>query len=132
MTWLFLKLAYGLFFIAAGADKFFSILTNWSKYVSPSVLALLHTTPETLIPLIGCVEIAIGVLILTFATHFGAWLGALWMLIVVGNLLSLGHYGFSPELIIHNPYLDIIVRDVMIAIGILALASLTTIRKHIE
>ena len=36
-----LRLAYGLVPIVAGADKFFNLLTDWSKYLPAQVAAML-------------------------------------------------------------------------------------------
>ncbi len=116
-TWLMLKVTYGLVGIAAGADKFFNIITNWEQYLSPKISALIPLIPTHFMYIVGIVEIAVGILILTKFTRLGAYLIAAWLVIIVANLLSMGMY------------YDIAVRDVVMAVGALALAQLTLIQE---
>lgn len=109
---LLLKYTYGLVFIVAGADKFINLVTQWTKYVSPFVLNILPVSLAHLIMAVGILEIVIGILILSPKTRIGAYLAAVWLLIIVANLLSMGMY------------FDIAVRDVVMAVGAIALAWL--------
>lgn len=110
--WL-LKLAYGLLFLAAGADKFFNLITNWSVFVSPVVLEYIPMNLLTLVSAAGILEIVIGGLILSHLTRIGALIGFVWLLLIALNFLTMGY-----------PY-DIAVHDIILAVGSLALACLS-------
>lgn len=116
-TWLMLKYTYGLVAIIAGCDKFFNLIVNWEKYVSPIISPLIPLNMTHFMYLIGIIEIAVGLLILSKYTRYGAYLIAAWLGIIVLNLLSMG------------TYYDIAVRDTVMMIGALALAQLTTIQQ---
>lgn len=122
-SWWILKMAYGLLFVAAGADKFFNLITPWSKYISPVVLQYL--TPyvaieaATLLMGVAIFEILVGLMILTCATRLGAHLAALWLLIVAANLITMGY-----------PY-DIAVRDIILAVGACVLGCLSASRRDV-
>lgn len=112
-AWWLLKIVYGGLFIVAGADKFFNMITPWSKYVSPMVLQHVTIDPTMLMQGVGVFEVLLGVLILTCATRLGAHLAALWLLIVSANLLTMGY-----------PY-DVAVRDIVLAVGACVLGCLS-------
>ena len=116
-TWLMLKLTYGLLFVIAGADKFMNLVTHWGQYVSPHVLQLIPVTATQFIYGVGIIEIIIGAVILFFATRVGAYLAAAWLVLIVVNLLTM------------LTYFDIAVRDLVMAVGAIALGQLTTIKE---
>ncbi len=60
------------------------------------------------------IEILIGVVILTKMTRVGAWLGIVALALIVLNLLSMG-----------DAYLDIAARDIMMMLGLYAVARLS-------
>lgn len=128
--WWTLKLTYGIVFLVAGADKFFNIVTHWAKYVSPAVLQLIPIKLQLLLQLVGGLEIIIGILILSNLTRIGAAMATIWLLIICANLIAMGHYSLSPLSIV-SPYLDIVVRDVVMAVGAFALEALTTVKNEI-
>jgi uncharacterized membrane protein YphA (DoxX/SURF4 family) len=117
-AWWVLKITYGLLFIAAGADKFFNMITIWSKYLSPLVLEHIPLEPHKLLMAVGIIEILIGLAILTHWTKIGAYLAMAWLLIISANLLSMGM----------GVYVDIAVRDIVMAMGALVLACLTKVK----
>lgn len=119
-TWLMLKITYSILFIAAGADKFFNMVTHWEKYLSPFVVQHLPAALTHFLYAFGIIEIAIGIMIATKFTRLGAYLGVCLIFLVVVNLLTT----FT--------FLDIIVRDVVIIAGAIALAQLTTIKQELE
>ena len=55
-----LKLCYGLVPIAAGADKFLNLLTDWGKYLPGFVTKVLPVTPHQFMMAVGAIEIAAG------------------------------------------------------------------------
>lgn len=117
-VWWMLKLTYGLFFIAAGTDKFINFLTYWPKYVSPKVLAVIPLSAESLLYIFAIIEIIIGLLILSKFTRIGAYLAVVFMSIVVLNLLTM------------LTVCDVVARDVVMIVGALALAWLTEIKEE--
>lgn len=119
-TQLLLKYTYGLLFVVAGLDKFFNIITLWPKYVSPFVLQAFHTDISTLIIIIAAIEIILGLLVLTKHTRLGAYGIAIWFGIIALNLLTMG------------AFFDIAVRDIVLAIGAVALAWLTEIKNGLK
>lgn len=111
-SWWLLRLTFGLVFVVAGADKFFNLITQWSKYLSPTVLQIVPLSASQLMMVAGIVEVILGILILFIATRLGAYLTAAWLTAIAINLIIFGGY------------LDIAVRDIVMAVGALALAWL--------
>lgn len=99
-----LRVALGLTATLAGLDKFFNILANWGGYVSPAIAGLLPVPVETLMMVVGVVEMAVGVAILLAAPRIGAYVASAWLLLVAVNLVIAGFF-------------DIAVRDVVMAIA---------------
>ena len=59
-----LKLTYGLVPIVAGADKFMHLLTDWDKYLAPSIANMLPMSAHTFMSIVGIIEIIAGALVL--------------------------------------------------------------------
>jgi uncharacterized membrane protein YphA (DoxX/SURF4 family) len=118
-VWQMLRITYGLLFLVVGVDKFFNLVVDWGKYVSPFILEVLPPDLPPLLMIVGVIEIVIGLLIFSKATRAGAYAAATFLAVIIVNLLSMG------------TYLDIAARDTVMAIGALALACLTTIKHEI-
>ena len=116
-AWWVLRVALGLGPLLAGADKFFNILTDWTMYLSPAAAAVLPMEAATFMQIVGVIEMAVGVAILTFATRVGAWIAMVWLIGIAINLASTGMF------------LDLAVRDLEIAVAAYALARLTEARE---
>jgi len=116
-AWWALRVALGLGPLLAGADKFFNILTDWSMYLSPGAAALLPMEAATFMQIVGVIEMAVGVAILTVATRVGAWIAMVWLIGIAINLASTGMF------------LDLAVRDLEIAVAAYVLARLTEARE---
>lgn len=108
-----LRMALGLTAFLAGLDKYFDLLAVWPSYVSPVVTSVLALSPETLMYAVGPVEMAVGVLILGRWTRIGAYVAAAWLVLVALSLVTSGRF------------LDVAVRDVVMAVAAYALARLT-------
>jgi hypothetical protein len=67
--------------------------------------------------IVGIVELAVGLAILTAWTRLGAYVASAWLILVAINLALAG-------------YFDIAVRDVVMAIGAFTLARLTEVRQE--
>ena len=116
-AWIALRFALGLTATLAGLDKFFNLLADWGTYVSPLAAQLLPFSTGTFMGIVGVVEIAVGLAILTGWTRIGAYAAAAWLLGVAVNLAAAG-------------YLDVAVRDVVMAIAAFTLAKLTEVRAE--
>ena len=107
-----LKYTYGLVPIAAGADKFFNLLTNWEDYLSPSVSNLLPFSPTTFMSIVGIIEIVAGILVLV-RPRIGGYVVMAWLIAI------------ALQLIIGQHYYDVAVRDLVMAAGAFSLAKLS-------
>ena len=114
-----LRMAIGLMATLAGADKFLNILADWGSYVSPLAAQLLPFSTDVFMALVGIVEVAVGISILTALPVVGSYVASAWLLLVAVNLTLGGHF-------------DVAVRDVVLAIGAFTLARLIQVRDRIE
>ena len=106
-----LKYTFGLVPIVAGLDKFTNILTNWSQYVSEGMASLLPFEPSTFMMIVGVIEIIAGILVLT-KTKIGAYIVSAWLTCI------------ALSLILTWTFVDVAVRDLVMAIGAFCLAKL--------
>jgi uncharacterized membrane protein YphA (DoxX/SURF4 family) len=113
-SWWALKLAFGLVPIVAGLDKFFNLLTDWTQYLSPLIARMVPAT--AFMQAVGVIEIVAGILVLSKLTRLGAYVVAAWLVGIAVNLLTTGHF------------LDVAVRDVVMAVGAFTLARLSEVR----
>jgi len=111
-----LKYTFGLVPIVAGADKFLNLLTQWDSYLAPWMAQLLPFSPATFMMLVGIIEIIAGIIVLT-KTQIGAYIVSAWLVLIALSLLSSGNY------------LDVAVRDIVMAIAAYVLAKLTEIKN---
>lgn len=112
-TWSLLRCTYAVAPIALGLDKCFTgLIVDWTKYVSPVVMSYLPLNIAQFVVLVGIIEILAGIIV-WFYPRFGAYLVAAWLGLIIVNLATM------------QGLLDIIARDVVIAIGAVALAWLT-------
>jgi hypothetical protein len=112
-----LWLTYGLVPLLAGLDKFLTLLTDWPKYLSPTVAGLLPVSAATFMHAVGIIEIVVGLLVLTRWTRLGAWIAAAWLVLIAINLATMGLF-------------DIAVRDLAMAVGAYTLARLAEMRQE--
>jgi uncharacterized membrane protein YphA (DoxX/SURF4 family) len=111
-----LKFSYGIIPIVAGADKFSNILVDWSKYLDPTIASVLPLRADTFMILVGIIEICAGILVL-FQPRRGGYLVSAWLVLVAFSLLVSGNY------------LDVAVRDLVMAIGAFSLARISGINN---
>ena len=107
-----LKYTFGLVPIVAGLDKFANILTDWSQYISEGFAGMLPFEPTTFMMVVGVIEIVAGVLVLT-KTKIGAYVVSAWLVAIALTLI------FSWT------YVDVAVRDLVMAIAAFSLAKLS-------
>lgn len=106
-----LRLTYGLVPIVAGADKFMNLLTKWEQYLSPTLLKMLPFSTQTFMMITGVIEMLAGLLVL-FRPKLGSMIVCAWLACLALNLLTTGHY------------LDVAVRDLVMAAGAFCLYTL--------
>ncbi len=111
-----LKLTYGIVPIAAGADKFLNLLTQWDGYISPAIAGLLPMEAASFMIVVGVVEIFAGILVF-IRTRVGAYVVSGWLVVIALSLLFTWHHA------------DVAVRDIVMAIGAFTLAKLTEINQ---
>ena len=107
----------GLTATLAGIDKFFNLLADWGSYMSPVVTRLLPVSTPTFMGMVGVIEVAVGVAILTGRTRIGAYVASAWLLGIAANLVLAGFY-------------DVAVRDVIMSIAAFTLARLAEVRQE--
>jgi uncharacterized membrane protein YphA (DoxX/SURF4 family) len=115
-AWVALKWTYGLVPIVAGLDKFTNLVTDWQQYLNPLALRIVPLSATTFMYVVGVVEIAAGVLVLTRLTKLGALVVSAWLVAIALNLVTSGRF------------LDVAVRDLALSVGAFSLARLTDAR----
>lgn len=119
-AWWSLRAIFGIVPVVAGLDKFFNLLTNWEQYLSPIAQSVLPFSGSAFMRIVGVIEIAVGLMILTKWTRLGAYVAAAWLALIAVNLLSSGHY------------LDVAARDVALAVAAFALGRLEEARAEVR
>ncbi|KRB55422.1 MULTISPECIES: hypothetical protein [Flavobacterium] len=113
-TFNLLKITFGIVPIVAGLDKFVNLLTTWENYLNPGVAAIIPFSPHTFMILVGIIEIVAGIIVLT-KPAIGGYIVAAWLTLIGLTLLFSG------------TYLDVAVRDFVMAIGAFSLAKIARI-----
>ncbi|HEY4327551.1 MAG TPA: hypothetical protein VGN20_26435 [Mucilaginibacter sp.] len=107
-----LRLTFGLVPIVAGADKFTNLLTNWEQYLNPSLKMISPVSSHTFMMIVGVIEIAAGIIVLV-KPQIGAWIVSAWLVLI------------ALTLIVSGSFLDVAVRDLVMAIGAFSLGKLS-------
>jgi len=113
-TFNLLKLTFGIVPIVAGLDKFTNLLTHWENYIHPGLAAMIPFAPQTFMMIVGVIEIIAGVIVLS-RPAIGGYIVAAWLTLIALTLLASGNY------------LDVAVRDLVMAIGAFAFARIAKI-----
>jgi len=111
-TFNLLKITFGIVPIVAGIDKFTNFLTHWDLYLSPGVAEILPFPPHTFMMIVGIIEIVAGLIVL-LKPAIGGLIVAGWLTLIAMLLL------------IGGQFLDMAVRDLVMAIGAFSLARLS-------
>lgn len=107
-----LKVTFGVVPIVSGLDKFTGILTDWSQYIPEGFAGLLPFEPSIFMMIVGIIEIAAGILVLT-KTKIGAFIVSAWLLVIALTLI----FSWS--------YVDVAVRDLVMAVAAFCLGKLS-------
>lgn len=106
-----LRMTFGIVPIVAGLDKFTDLLTQWDKYLHPGLAEMLPFTPHTFMMIVGVIEIVAGVIVL-IRPAIGAYIVAAWLTLIALTLIASGNF------------LDVAVRDLVMAIAAFSLARI--------
>jgi hypothetical protein len=116
-SWWALRIGLGAAPFLAGLDKFFNLLAKWELYLNPLALRLIPVAPATFMRAVGVIEMIVGLAILTRWTRLGAYVAAVWLVGIALNLITMG------------AFLDVAVRDLLLAVAAFTLARLTETRQ---
>jgi len=118
-AWWALRISFGVVPFLAGLDKFFNLLTNWQMYINPSIARLLPISGATFMHIVGVIEMIVGLMILTRWTRLGSYVAMVWLTLIALTLVSGGMF------------LDVAVRDLVMAVGAYTLARLTEVKESV-
>jgi hypothetical protein len=108
-----LHVLFGVVPIVAGLDKFTNLLCDWTAYLNPLALRIIPISAHAFMRAVGVVEIVAGIIVF-LKPRWGAFIVMIWLIAIALQLVFWGRY------------LDIAVRDLVIAIGgALSLARLS-------
>ncbi|MFE4227682.1 hypothetical protein ACFRJ8_07345 [Arthrobacter sp. NPDC056886] len=111
-AFLLLRTVFTVAPILFGLDKFTNLLTDWTMYLAPVATSVIPLPAQTIMYIVGVVEIIAGVTV-ALRPRFGSALVAAWLLGIIINLIVLG--GFY----------DVALRDFGLLVGALALNRLS-------
>lgn len=106
-----LKYTFGLVPIIAGLDKFTNLLTEWSQYISTALSDIIPFEAGVFVIIVGTIEIVAGVLVF-LKPRIGALVVMSWLIAIALTLVFSGNF------------LDIAVRDLVMAVGAFSLSKL--------
>jgi hypothetical protein len=107
-----LRLGFTVAPILAGLDKFFHVMADWDKYLSPMANNVLAGHGHQFMLVVGIIEIIAGLGVF-FKPRVFAYIVAIWLLLIILNLLTIpGYY-------------DVALRDLGLMLGALALGRLS-------
>src|SRR5262245_18704907 len=115
-----LRVAFGVVPFVAGLDKFFNLLADWPGYLSPAAQAILPVSGQTFMYVAGVIEMVVGIAILTRWAVIGSYVAAAWLVAIALNLVASGHF------------LDVAVRDLVMATAAYTLARLTEASESVR
>jgi uncharacterized membrane protein YphA (DoxX/SURF4 family) len=107
-----LRVTFGVVPIVAGLDKFTDLLVNWDGYLNPIIAGIIPA--HTFMMIVGVIEVVAGIIVLA-KPRIGAYIVSAWLTLIALSLISYGSF------------LDVAVRDLVMAVGAFALARLSRI-----
>ncbi|HZI69438.1 MAG TPA: hypothetical protein VFD44_07000 [Hanamia sp.] len=111
-----LRITYTVIPIAAGLDKFLNLLTNWEKYLDTALVSSLPFSAHSFMMVVGAIEIIAGIIVF-LKPRIGGFIVAAWLVLIALTLLAGGKY------------IDVAVRDIVMAVGALSLAIISKIKN---
>ena len=111
-AFLLLRTVFTVAPVLFGLDKFTNVLTDWTMYLAPAVTSVVPLPAQTVMYIVGGVEILAGVMV-ALRPRFGSALVAAWLLGIIINLIVLGNF------------YDVALRDFGLLVAALALNRLS-------
>lgn len=97
--------------IVAGLDKYTNFLTNWEQYLNPAIVDILPFSASTFMMIVGVIEIIAGIIVLK-KPEIGGYIVAAWLVSIAITLIA------------SLNFLDVAVRDLVMAISAFSMARL--------
>jgi len=113
-VWAVLRITFTVVPVVAGLDKFTDLLVNWDMYLHPGIASMLPFSPHTFMQVVGVIEIIAGILVF-MRPAVGGWVVMAWLICISLTLLASSHY------------LDVAVRDLVMAVGAMSLARISNV-----
>ena len=110
-AYMILKFGFTVAPIIAGLDKFSNLLVDWTQYLTPLVPRWTGIDPASFMMAVGVIEIIAGILV-AVKPKLGALIVTAWLWGIIVNLLLV------------PGYFDVVLRDLGLSLGALALARL--------
>lgn len=111
-----LKYTFVIVPIVAGADKFTNVLTHWEQYINPSMAKMLPITTSAFMHIVGVIEIIAGIIVFK-KPEIGGYIVAGWLAAISLSLIA----GFN--------YIDVAVRDLVMAISAFSMAKISKLAE---
>jgi uncharacterized membrane protein YphA (DoxX/SURF4 family) len=109
-----LRCTFGILPVITGIDKFFDVLVDWDKYLTPLV-KYIPFSPHTFMLVVGVIEIIAGIIVLIIP-RTGAYIVAIWLLCIV-------------IVLVWGRYYDIAARDLVMAVSAFCLGELYSFKQ---
>lgn len=113
-SWMILRVIFTAVPIIAGLDKFTDLLTRWDAYLNPTLAGLLPFSPHVFMAIVGVIEIIAGFIVFA-RPRVGGYIVMAWLICIALSLIASGRY------------LDVAVRDLVMAAGAFICAYLTPV-----
>jgi hypothetical protein len=78
-------------FALAGLDKFLHAMTQWERYVSPSISSILHLSAGAIVLFAGLIEMLAAAAV-ALKPRIGSWVVSAWLWLIAINLLTVPLY----------------------------------------
>lgn len=114
-AYLLLRVGFVVLPILFGVDTFFNFMVYWPAYLAPWIDRLVPGSAQQFMQFVGVVEVVAGILVL-LSPKWGSLVVGAWLAGIIVDLLT-----FSPP-----QYYDIVLRDIGLFLGALALNRLAT------
>ena len=114
-----LKYTFFLVPVLAGLDKFVNFLTDWKQYLNPDLMTLLPISAQTFMYIVGIIEIVAGFIVLR-KPAVGGYIVMAWLCAIALSLIA----GYQ--------FLDVAVRDLVMALGAFTLARMARAKTVVK
>jgi hypothetical protein len=109
-----LRITFVIVPVVAGIDKYTNVLTDWDKYLNPTLAGLLPFSAEVFMRIAGAIEVLAGIFVLLKPSEGGLVVAA-WLALIALTLIAGGNY------------LDVAVRDLVMAISAFSMSRFAKI-----